>query len=65
MNCTKSSKVSSQWPLTGIFVRRATNALDVKHITEVIAKPATCLQNSKLTKYKQCASLGRNYYITF
>ena len=29
-------------PLTGIFVRIATIALDEKHITETTAKPATC-----------------------
>lgn len=33
------------WPnsLTGISVRRATDALDVKHTTETTAKPATCM----------------------
>lgn len=30
-------------PLTGISVKIATKALDVKHTTEVTAKPATCM----------------------
>lgn len=37
--------VEGLWPnsLTGISVRRATDALDVKHTTETTAKPATCM----------------------
>jgi hypothetical protein len=34
---------SSHQPLTGISVRRATTALDVKHTTETTARPATCI----------------------
>lgn len=54
-------------PLTGICVRRATNALDVKHTTEVTAKLATCLRNFKTYKItnRNCANLGKNYCTTF
>lgn len=38
-----SDNPSSHQPLTGISVRRATAALDIKHTTETTARPATCI----------------------
>lgn len=38
-------------PLTGIFVKRATKALDVKHTTDVTAKPATCMSRKILKDF--------------
>lgn len=35
-----------QQELTGMFVAIATDALDVKHITDTMAKPATCTWNN-------------------
>lgn len=43
-------------PLTGISVRIAITALDEKHITETIAKPATCISDKfsiRTTQNKQ------------
>lgn len=38
--------------LTGISVRRATAALDVKHTTETTARPATCISSKILQTLK-------------
>lgn len=48
------SKIVPNEQLTGLSVRRATNALDVKHTTEATAKPPTCML------YKQQNLLNRS-----
>ena len=37
------SKIIPNEQFTGLSVRRATNALDVKHSTDAAAKPPTCM----------------------
>ena len=40
-------RASGWWLHTGISVKRATKALEVKHITETTANPATCTEKNK------------------